>query len=180
MKAVFLWLLVKLGEQTIRQEEGVRRIPPPREFDNVKPPPHKNPFSVRVRNLLWETALGISTHGRKTVDRPDAYHYGTMSYASINRILRFLHLSPSDVFVDIGSGKGRVLCCAGRFRVKSVEGVEFSADLHADAEENIVRLRGRKSPIRSHNISAEEFDYSRGTVFMMFNPFGEATMRKSL
>jgi cyclopropane fatty-acyl-phospholipid synthase-like methyltransferase len=132
--------------------------------------------AVRLDNLRNEVRLGISTRGMVDVDHPDSAYYATMSYPAIRRVLRGLALRPTDVFVDIGCGKGRVLCCAARHPVDHVVGVDISADLCAAAEANARRLRGRRSPITVHNVPAHEFDYSRGTVFFLFNPFGAATL----
>ena len=53
-------------------------------------------------------------------------------------ILRSLELKYEDfVFVDFGSGKGRVLLMASEFPFKRILGVEFSPDLHAIAQANI-------------------------------------------
>lgn len=131
---------------------------------------------VRLRNLFWELRLGISTHGIFDVQFPDAYHYATMRYVTINRILEFLDLQPTDILVDIGSGKGRILCCAARSELRKVVGIEVAKELCEASEANAARMRGRKSPIAIHNSAAQEFDYAEGTVFTLFNPFGAATL----
>ena len=41
------------------------------------------------------------------------------------------------VFIDFGSGKGRVLLMASEFPFRKIIGVEFAGELHAIAEENI-------------------------------------------
>ncbi len=99
-----------------------------------------------------------------------------MRYVTINRILDYLSLQPTDVFVDVGSGKGRVLCLAARYAVREVIGIEVVPELCRVAEKNSRRMRGRKSPIVIHNSRAQDFDYSKGTVFTFFNPFGAETL----
>src|SRR5262245_33205644 len=84
----------------------------------------------RLQNLLWERRLGISTHGTVAVDHPDSSNYSAMHYTSIRQVLRRLALESSDVFVDIGSGKGRVLCCAALYPLRAVVGVDLSAELN--------------------------------------------------
>lgn len=135
-----------------------------------------NPLLSRLHNLYWELRLGISTHGIVDTAIPDASHYATMRYASIIPILEHLSLQPSDVVVDVGSGKGRVLCVAARYVVQEVIGIEAVPELCQAAEKNSRHLRGRKSPIVIYNALAQEFDYSKGTVFTFFNPFGAATL----
>ena len=54
--------------------------------------------------------------------------YSTIHYREIRRILDRLDLRPHDVFVDVGSGKGRVLSVAVRYGCE-VMGVEYDAEL---------------------------------------------------
>jgi SAM-dependent methyltransferase len=137
-------------------------------------------WSERLNNLWWEFRLGISTRGLVPVDHPDSVHYATMSYGTVRSILRHLDLRESDVFVDIGCGKGRVLCCAGRYGVRQVTGVDLSTPLCREAEANARRLRGRRAPITVENKMAQDFDYSTATVLFMFDPFGAATLEPVL
>jgi precorrin-6B methylase 2 len=130
----------------------------------------------RLSNLWWERRLGISTRGIVPVEHPDSVHYSTISYANIFSILNHLALGPSDVFVDIGSGKGRVLCCAARYPVERVLGVDLSESLCEAARENARRLRGRRAPISVQASTADHFDYSTATVLFLFDPFGASTL----
>ncbi len=130
----------------------------------------------RLNNAAWETALGINTRGMSHVDLDDAYHYAAMGYRTVNRILDATDLGPDDVLVDIGCGKGRVLCAAARRRLRSVVGVEFDAELAEQARRNATSMRMRRTPISVHTGDAAEFDYRDGTVFCLFNPFGVQTL----
>lgn len=140
--------------------------------------PHS--FSTRLNNLFWETALGISTRGIVDVHHPDSYHYASMSYSTIRNVLNFLLLQKEDVMVDIGCGKGRVLCLAARHQLRKVIGVDLSKEFCEIARANAERMRGRQSPIEIHNSNAEQFDYSEGTAFILFNPFGPSTLNAVL
>ncbi len=140
--------------------------------------PHS--LSERLNNLYWERKLGISTQGLHDTDFPDANHYATMCYSTINRVLQRLFLAPSDILVDIGCGKGRVLCCAARLHVRKVIGVEISEELSQVAEENASRMHDRRSPIEVMNVRAQDFDYGEATVMMLFNPFGPTTVEAVL
>jgi cyclopropane fatty-acyl-phospholipid synthase-like methyltransferase len=136
--------------------------------------------AARLGNAFWEKALGISTRGVVDVDYTDAVHYASMPYATIWNLLRQLELGPDDTFVDVGCGRGRVLCCAARRPISEAIGVEVSAPLCADARANADRLRGRKAAITVHNAPAQDFDYSAATVLFLFNPFGPDTMDQVL
>jgi SAM-dependent methyltransferase len=128
----------------------------------------------------WEFRLGISTRGVVRVPDPDSFYYATMSYPTILSILRHLSLKPTDVFVDLGCGKGRVVCCASLFDVGEVVGVEQHAPLYAIATSNVRRARGTKAPVRILFGAAQDFDFTAGTVFYLFNPFGSETLRTVL
>lgn len=131
---------------------------------------------MRLTNAYWEHRLGISTRGIVPVDHFDSEYYATLSYSLIWPILDHLALEPSDTFVDIGSGKGRMLCCAARYGVGQVLGMDLSEPFCAAARENARRMRGRRAPIFVRSCMADDFDYSRASVLFFFNPFGEATM----
>lgn len=134
-------------------------------------------YSRKLRNGLWEMRLNTRTWG---VDRQqlhqDARGYAALSFAAIWAILRHLQLGPQDVFVDIGCGKGRVVCCAARLPLREVLGIEINPELAARARENARRMRGRRAPVRILDQPAQEVNYSQGTVFYLFNPFGADTL----
>lgn len=134
------------------------------------------PLPTRVSNLLWEVGLGISTRGVLDVEHPDSYHYAAVPYRTVRKILKRLALTRADVFIDVGCGKGRVLCSAARYPVREVVGLDLSTELCDQARVNAQRMRGRRAHIAVHDSDALEFDYSAGTVFTFFNPFGPATL----
>ncbi|WP_407180114.1 class I SAM-dependent methyltransferase [Bradyrhizobium sp. STM 3562] len=130
----------------------------------------------RFNNLRWEAQLGISTRGIVKVDKPDSWYYATINYSIIYKVLQLLALQRSDTFVDVGCGKGRVLCCAARQPCRKVVGVDYSEDLCKEARNNAQRLRGAKAPVLVQNGLAEDFDYTDATVLFLFNPFGALTL----
>ena len=134
---------------------------------------------LRLTSVLGEYGLGINSRGfMKTPG--DSHDYDTMSYLEIMLILRNLSLKSTDVFVDLGSGKGRVVCCASKFKVQEIVGVELDKALCDIAECNARKVRGKKSCSRITNVSAEDFDYERGTVYYIFNPFGASILSSVL
>jgi hypothetical protein len=86
------------------------------------------------------------------------------------------------VFVDFGSGKGRVLTYASAMNFKKIIGVEFAAELHERAAENIEHGRHPKqlcSDIEVLHIDAVEFAIpDENCVFFLFNPFEEDVLRR--
>jgi SAM-dependent methyltransferase len=83
-------------------------------------------------------------------------------------------------FVDLGSGKGRVLLMAAPYGFKRIMGVEFMPEWHRVAEENIRKFATQyaiASPIESFCMDAREFDFPGGPlVVYFFNPFPEPVL----
>jgi histone methylation protein DOT1 len=82
---------------------------------------------------------------------------------------------PSHTFVDIGSGKGRVLLIASEMPFSEIIGVEFATELHEIACQNIRRYRSKTQKcknVKSLNRDAMEFELPlRPLVLYFFNPF---------
>jgi SAM-dependent methyltransferase len=128
-------------------------------------------FALRVTNRLHEARLNIATGGIAPAEAEDQVHYATVSYRCTQQLLRLLELTDTDVFVDIGCGKGRVVCLAARHKLAHVVGIEYSSTLAAIAERNVNTLRGRRTRVSIENASAETSDYASATVVYLFNPF---------
>ena len=69
-----------------------------------------------------------------------------------------------------------MLCCAARYPVKQVVGVDLSEAFCQVARENARRMRGRRAPISVETSVAQNFDFSAATVLYLFHPFGAATL----
>lgn len=95
---------------------------------------------------------------------PFANRYEGTPIAAIHKIIRRLKVDrPQFTFIDLGSGKGRVLLIAAQYPFKSVIGIEFSETLHNIALSNIQRYceLGRvKTRPTSINCDAAGFDFS--------------------
>lgn len=128
-------------------------------------------FLRRLSNLINDWLLGVSTRGTEPAERDDAVYYASVDYSDTRDVLRRLALKDTDVFADIGSGKGRVVCLASRMSVRKVLGVECSPKLSRLARANVRRMRGRRAPAEIHTVAAEEFDYSGVSAAYLFNPF---------
>jgi len=86
---------------------------------------------------------------------------------------------PQFTFVDVGSGKGKILMLAAQYPFKAVEGVEYGAVLHDAAERNIAIFRkatGTRVPIKPILGDAMAYDLPAGpAVCIIFNAFDEMT-----
>src|SRR5205807_2276797 len=99
-----------------------------------------------------------STHGLDTQTSILIRHLETLApgaeYANayegaaiplIHRIIRQLRIDLGRfTFIDLGSGKGRVLLVAAQYPFRSVIGVEFSKTLHDIAQSNIHKFVEKK------------------------------------
>jgi SAM-dependent methyltransferase len=134
----------------------------------------------RLYTAAYERHYNIRTGFEKVrvVDErhSDSQPYEPTDYLLIQRFIGPLKLQPADVVFDIGCGMGRVLCVIARSKVKKCIGIELSAELASIAMQNTKRLRFRKAPIEIRVTDACSADYSEGTVFWMFNPFGASVM----
>lgn len=110
----------------------------------------------------------------------DAHLHVPIPYAQLRQILGYLRLGPTDIVVDVGCGLGRVVCVTSRLRVRKVIGIEHDPDLAMLAERNVRSLRRQTSPASIVHADAAHCDLGGGTVFVLFNPFGHATMRAFL
>lgn len=80
---------------------------------------------------------------------------------------------PTDVFVDVGSGKGRVLFYVARhYPFWRVIGVESEPALHQVAEDNLRHLRGAHRPIELVNEDAVDWQLpDDATHVFLYNAF---------
>jgi SAM-dependent methyltransferase len=108
-----------------------------------------------------------------------AVHYEGAAIPLVHRILRQMRADLRRfTFIDLGSGKGRVLLVAAQYSFKSLIGVEFSKTLHDIAQSNISKFleqKVTKTRPTSINMDAAEFDFSQFADKVVFcnNPFTE-------
>lgn len=137
----------------------------------------------------FDRRFGTDTGSRIELDRLSVIgtnrQHGVYYEATPTRIFEFamdnLRIDHARFeFVDLGSGKGRVLLLASRRPFRRVTGVEFSAELAAIATANIEAFRRRVpdcAPARSVHADATTFDWPDGDLCVYaYNPFDEAIM----
>jgi SAM-dependent methyltransferase len=141
-----------------------RRIQAHEQFDLKHGLDTQTPIPIRDLEI-WEPAAQY------------AVHYEGAAIPLVHRILRHLRTDLSRfTFIDLGSGKGRVLLIAAQYCFKSVIGLEFSKTLHDIAQANLsnfVKQGLTQTPPTSINMDAGEFDFSQFTDKVVFcnNPF---------
>ena len=126
--------------------------------------------------LRWVEIADLEHDGDEKFD--SARHrspYRATKVRPLLKLLQQLRLPRDGVFVDIGSGKGRVLLIASQYGFRKVIGIEFSGALCAIARRN-VDVFSKKAAVLSR-IEVLEADATKyrfqpdESVRFMFNPF---------
>ena len=113
-----------------------------------------------------------------------AVHYQATKAGPFKKLLRHLQLPANSVFVDYGSGKGRVVMLAAQQarRFKRVVGLDFSPRLCAIARRNVETFRrrvGSLAPVAILEADATAHEPSAdANVFFFYNPFNEVILRQ--
>ena len=92
------------------------------------------------------------------------YKYLPTRPSRVRQVIRSLQIENYGdfTFIDMGSGKGRVLFVAAERPFRSIQGVEYDAGLHRQAEDNIARSSRKLSRIELHNVDASQYEFSIG------------------
>jgi precorrin-6B methylase 2 len=138
---------------------------------------------VITKDHYYDKKLGIETSGYyKFADdlslNKDGVPYVATPYHLLEKMINYLKLNSDDVFIDFGSGKGRVIFFVAGQKVKKVTGLELHKELVNIAQVNLNNLKLKNTRVEIINDDAAIFDAKDGTVFFMFNPFGEKTIAR--
>jgi SAM-dependent methyltransferase len=146
-----------------------------------------------TRLLAWEERrferrYGVSTRGviepsELTVSVGDVAEGFTYVGTPIRVARWWLRALPGDVetftFVDMGSGKGRVLLLAAEHGFGRSVGIEFAAELHEAAVANARVARSNGLTIEPHLGDAASFEFPLEPLVVHFNnPFSERVMHE--
>jgi SAM-dependent methyltransferase len=86
----------------------------------------------------------------------------------------------SHTFIDIGSGKGRMLLLAAELPFRRVIGIEFASDLHALAQQNVKTYRNSNQAcfqIEPVHIDATQYEFPLEPLLIyLFYPFDQSVM----
>ncbi len=108
-------------------------------------------------------------------NREHAVRYKATKARPFLALLRHLRLPQGSTFVDVGSGKGRVLLLAAQQGFKRVVGVEFSAPFCGQARRNLEIFSKQVQPLSP--VEVVQADITRHewrgdeNVFFLYNPF---------
>ena len=136
----------------------------------------------RFFELRVDRRLGIDTCGKADINwnlssNRDAVGYAATRYKELQKIIHYLKLTPQDVFVDFGCGKGRVVFFISTQGVKKVVGLELDPVLMNNARKNLQTMKVKHSPIELIEGDAINYDLKEATVLFFYNPFGSKTLQ---
>lgn len=156
-----------------------------RRVRDVAGRPYRAALTLGCRNFFErgqiDTAPRVALH-QLGLGAPGREEYDATPWAFRRRMFRGLPVGRDDVFVDFGSGKGRVvLLAATHFPFRRVIGVEIAEELNAIARENVARMQHRLQARSVEVVTTDAAEFrvpDDMTYAYFFNPFqGEVFQR---
>jgi predicted RNA methylase len=131
--------------------------------------------------MRWVPLAGLTI---RSANVQEGNRYQATKYLHLKHFLDAVEFPSGSVFVDFGSGKGRVVLVASMYPFKRVVGIEFASELCAVARQNcdiFVRKVPNTAPIDiiegdvlQHEIQPDE------NVFFMYHPFHTVVLKQVL
>jgi hypothetical protein len=146
-------------------------------------------YWIRLLDRWWEARFGVRTEGlipleSVGIENREFGRYSPTSYTELRALMRRIPIRPGqDVFMDYGSGLGRVLIVAATHPFRRVVGVEVVESFNATAAANFERCRKR---LRCTDLELLTSDASLlippadVTMFFFYTPFGPVVLKKVL
>lgn len=125
-----------------------------------------------------EEPSDLEAHG---LPKDSVGDYIPSRWTDLRRVLRRSKVKRSDVFVDFGSGTGRVLLQAGRYPFRRVTGIEITTSLNEIARANIKRRKHRFRAEAVEVVEANVLDWNIPddmTHAWFFDPFERDVMAR--
>jgi SAM-dependent methyltransferase len=127
-------------------------------------------FGTETRRVVYSEQLEAGL-----TNRAHAGCYQATKARPFLSLLRRLQFPDGSTFVDLGSGKGKVLLLAAQQQFKRVVGIEFSPSLCNQARKNIEIFRGKVRNLTPIEVFEEDVTQHalRGdeNVFFLYYPF---------
>ncbi len=141
--------------------------------------------------MRGEKKYGVSTTGiddlSKSVAADERLHasiYQPVNYYTAETLMNQLTAAEKKGgFLDVGSGKGRVLAMAAAYGFTDITGIDFSAQLchQAILQADSIESRYQNACIAIECIDARNFEIAPSiSVIFMFNPFDDLVMQDFL
>lgn len=110
------------------------------------------------------------------------YWYEGTKVRPLKKLFKHLKIPKDKTFVDIGSGKGRVLLIAAEYGFQKIIGIELSPNLYQISKKNVntfLQKRSITAEIDILNIDALDYNYTDNeAIFFLYNPFDEHILKQ--
>lgn len=139
---------------------------------------------IRQQEKDKDKSLHISTGGLREWKNKHLYNRTESTpYRSLEALFNELKLKSDDVFVDFGSGKGRVVFYLNSLYDCYIKGIEAKPTTYDDAILNLERysnnLNSYNNKIEFYFTTAENYDVDKSdNHFYFFNPFSVVIFKK--
>jgi hypothetical protein len=133
----------------------------------------------RIADFIFER--GVSTSKTEVeIDHfhPDRVAYEASDWLDLRRALAKRKIRPTDVFIDFGSGKGRIVYQAAKFPFARVIGVEISPKLNELARQNVDNRRHKLACDNIEFVTVDAADFEvpdDATIAYLYHPFSGGT-----
>lgn len=128
----------------------------------------------------WADIIQLKTHSPNLTN---AARYQPTRSLAFFRLLKLAHILPAGTFVDVGSGKGRVLLMAAKAGFRSIRGIEFCSELCYQARQNIQKFLKCRPEVKIEIIHSDITEYlpqADEQVYFLYNPFHQIVLNKFL
>ena len=141
---------IELTKPTLLRTESKESMRPIRDYVRA--------IEYQINYWLFEKPYGVnfSTRDLSQIQNSQQHGYAMTSDKAIRNIAQIVDFS-NRLFLDIGSGKGRVVSQAVKLGARRAEGIEFSEKLHNIAKKNFEILK-LSDDCKSNYVDATKFD----------------------
>ena len=133
-------------------------------------------------HLTYRSSVDFSTwvsQEEAGFDEKRGNQYQPSDIRSLKKALSLYRIQDSDALIDIGCGKGKVMCVCAKYPFQAVHGLELSPALAETAQRNFSIFGLEKCRVIVGD-AVQFTDYDEYTFFYMFNPFPENVFRAAL
>ncbi|MBL8915813.1 MAG: hypothetical protein JNM17_34260 [Archangium sp.] len=120
------------------------------------------------RDAVLERALGIDAPVASAPPGAELIGYHASGLAPVCRMVRDVPIRASDVFVDLGAGRGKVIALVRALSGARVRGIELQRELISTA------VRG----VELEHADVRTASLDEGTVFFLYTPFTGPVVRE--
>lgn len=145
-----------------------------------------------IGDFSFDFRYGTDTIGRikladldiKSENKQRGRSYAPTKVRPFKKLMNTVNFPDNSVFVDFGSGKGRLLLLASQYHFKRVVGIEFSPQLCKVAKKNLSIFKEQYETFgNAEIIESDVVDYEirdDENVFFLYNPFDKVVINRIL